>query len=105
MLASLSTNNLCPENLNLIEKPYFGKGLSKDEKKRIATLVSSYYDFFAIRKNDRGITNLVTHEIQTHDAMPIKQRDYKQAYCERKETSRITNELLDEEIIQFLNSS
>ena len=101
MLASLSTNNLYSENLELIEKPNFGKGLSKDEKKRIATLVSSYSDIFAFRNNDRGATNLVTHEIQTHDAMPIKQRADKQAYGERKETSRITNELLDEGIFQF----
>jgi len=100
ILASMNSKSFESVNPELVEKLKFGKALTKHEKMRVCSLVNSYSDIFAFRKGDRGATNVITHKIQVDNAMPIKQRAYKQAYNERNETRRITNELLDEGIIQ-----
>ena len=104
-IASIRTSNDDADSKNkLFESLKFGKEINFDEKSRLIKLINEYSDVFAYKENDRGQTHLVEHTIETKDALPIKQRAYKQAFVERTKTREMTNNLLNEGIIQHSSS-
>ena len=56
------------------------KGHSEDEKKVIAELLNIYSMVFSKKDTDLGRTNLVQHEIDTGDAVPVKKTTNKSAF-------------------------
>ena len=100
-LASLNYTTTNNKSDDLIKNLNFGKNLSNDEKSQLIKLIKQYSYVFSHSHNNRGITNMVTHNIETGNAMPVRQRAYKQAYCERQKTRELTKELLNEGIIQY----
>ena len=77
-----------------------GSILNDDERLKFKKLFNEYRDVFAFPGDQLGMTSLVQHVIDTGDAMPIKQRQYRVSPDVKKEIDRPVEEMLEKGIIQ-----
>jgi len=99
VLASIRENNNV-KLTTMMQDIEFGTDLGQDEKSRITDLIKTYADVFAFKNSEKGRTNLVEHKILTTEVKPIKQSAYKQAHVEKNITRLVTNDFLEQGIIQ-----
>jgi len=82
----------------------FGNKLTVTEKSRLLKLIRKYKKVFRTNKDDFGRTGLVKHKIDTGDTNAIKQRPYRVGFTERREISKITDDLLSKNLISYSDS-
>ena len=76
-----------------------------DEMKNILILLEEFRHLFAFNIKDLKSAKGVTHKIETGDAKPIKQRNYRYGYKEKDEITKQVSEMLEGGIIEECNSS
>ena len=83
------------------------EGLSRDvtrlERDQLWELLKSFADVFSSGKYDMGRTNLVSHKIETGEALPVKQRLRKQAWAHQEIIQEERQELSKSDLIAEYN--
>ena len=80
-------------------------GYSQSQKEQFVAFLYNYRDLFASDISDLPGTDVVTHKIDTGNALPIRQRPYRHSPEARKEIDRQVDHLLEHDIIAESNSS
>ena len=75
-------------------------GLATTEKEALHQLLCQFSNLFSADANDLGCTNLVTHEIHTGDAKPIRQPPRRLPLAKREEAEKILSEMKQQEVIE-----
>lgn len=84
-----------------IEKGAFHTGrLTAQQLKRFNEFMSQYVDLFIWENDQFGRTNIITHSIDTGEAMPIKQRFYRTSYKNQEFIKEEIDRLLKSGLIQ-----
>ena len=78
--------------------------LTKEESQAVAGLLHQHKDVFSLSEQDLGRTNLVTHNIDTGDARPIKQHPRRTSPSKHAEIERQVEDLLQRGIVKKSNS-
>ena len=60
-----------------VKKLNVGKELTKAETNQVHNLLQKYKTVFQLNDNDYGETNITEHSIETGDAKPLEQRQYR----------------------------
>ena len=74
-------------------------GMSKDQQKKVASLLSKYSSVFSENDNDIGRTGVLNHRIPTKDAQPIKQPLRRVPYHMQKEMDEQIDNMLEKDVI------
>ena len=74
-------------------------GLDAEQTLQVKAFLCKYKHVFSSSKEDIGRTHLVTHKINTGDAVPVKQQPYRQPQAKREETRRVIKKLLKANLI------
>lgn len=69
-----------------------GETLNKAERTKLWGLIDSYDDIMSKHESDTGLTDVMTHSINTGDAAPINQRTYRLSFSERTEVQKLVAE-------------
>ena len=80
------------------------ENLTKEQQQRLRSLLENNTDLFATSLKDLPGTNLYYHEINTGDAVPVRQRPFKYSPAAKKELDKQIKEMLDCGIIVPSNS-
>ena len=78
--------------------------LTEEESQTVAGLLHRHKDVFSLSEQDLGRTNLVTHNIDTGDARPIKQHPRRTSPSKHAEIERQVEDLLQRGIVKKSNS-
>lgn len=78
--------------------------LTEEESQAVAGLLHRHKDVFSLSEQDLGRTNLVTHNIDTGDARPIKQHPRRTSPSKHAEIERQVEDLLQRGIVKKSNS-
>ena len=65
------------EDCKWVEKINVGKELTRSETNQVHNLLQKYKSVFQLNDNDYGETNVTEHFIDTGNAKPLKQRQYR----------------------------
>ena len=89
------------EDLDKCEQFEFHIG-TKDvsERQQILKLLNEFEHLFAFKSSDLRSAIGIKHSIETGDAKPIKQRNYRYGYKEKEEISKQVNDMLEGGIIE-----
>ncbi|GIY87787.1 hypothetical protein CDAR_511701 [Caerostris darwini] len=79
--------------------------LNQDDKTKLLTLLDRYKSVFAQSVSDLGSCDIVQHEINLTDKLPIRQKPYRVPYALKSEMKHQINTLLEAGIIQPSNSA
>ena len=74
--------------------------LSDSQKAKMARLLLTNRDVFALSMKELGECNLLEYEIDTGDASPVTQRPYRTSPAQRAEIERQVDAMLENKIIQ-----
>ena len=78
--------------------------LAEEQKQKLYTFLGRNRDIFAKDMSELGKTNMHSHVIHTGNARPVSKAPYRQSPHMRAETERLTNEMLQNGIIEESNS-
>ena len=76
------------------------ENLTVDQKEKLKILLENNSDIFALTLKDLPGTHLVTYDIDTGDALPIKSRPYRHSPEARREINKQIEELLEADFIR-----
>ncbi|GIX88679.1 retrovirus-related Pol polyprotein from transposon 17.6 [Caerostris darwini] len=79
--------------------------LNQDDKTKLLTLLDRYKSVVAQSVSDLGSCDIVEHEINLTDKLPIRQKPYRVPYALKSEMKHQINTLLDAGTIQPSNSA
>ena len=74
--------------------------LESDQQERLATLLTSFQDVFALGPEELGTTDLVTHTIDTADHSPIRQPVRRTPFALRAQVDQMVMEMLEQKVIE-----
>ena len=74
--------------------------LTPQEKEDLLVLLGKNRDVFAVSLDELTQTDFIFHDIQTVDDIPVCKPFYSQTPAMRKEIERMTQELLDKNLIE-----
>ena len=74
--------------------------LTIEQKHQLKELLLQNGDLFALDPSDRGVTNVVQHTINTGDSTPIRQQARRIPFALRSNVDNMTEEMLEQGIIQ-----
>ena len=95
-----------PARLQKLQKQLqFGEQLAIAEQEQLCQMLLSQSDVFALSDEELGETELVTHDIDTGDARPVRAMPRRLPYAVRKELEDELKQLLDIGCIEPSNSS
>jgi hypothetical protein len=97
---SVVSKNHQSNSKDQLNKVQFGENLTKDQKRRLKTLIESKFEAFQLSEDDVGLTDLIEHEINTVEHPPIKQRPYRIPATVASEVEKQTAEMLKNGIIE-----
>lgn len=98
-----NTNAQVPEHLSdLVERS--SKHLNLEQIEILASLLIKYQNVFSETSDDIGRTNLVTHRINTGNAIPIRQRPRRMPIGKRDIEKKEVQRMLESGIIEPSNS-
>ena len=83
---------------NLVEEN--GKSLTVGEKEQLLSLLLEFEDIFATSSDDLGRTNKLSHEINTGDAHPVRQRVRRIPPHRRQEVRELLGKMLENDVIK-----
>ena len=85
----------------IVEQVQFDQGnLSSCQLEQLHQFLAKYKDVFALSGAELGVTDLVTHSINTSDHPPIRQPVRRTPFSLRKTVEELTQEMLDQDVIQ-----
>ena len=88
-------------NSNKFQFEINNPNLSEEQKEQLLNFLSQNSDVFADSLQNIGRTDLFKHKIETiPGAKPVHQRFYRQDPVKKAETERVTNEMLEANIIK-----
>ncbi|CAG7731162.1 unnamed protein product, partial [Allacma fusca] len=87
-----------------IDQLVFGDHLSSEQIVILKRLLSKHRRAFAFSNEEFGVTNLIEHDIELADEIPIRCRPYRVSAEERKEIQSQLKTLLDQDIIESSDS-
>ena len=80
------------------------KEVSQEQKQKLEKLLLKFQNSFSISSNDKGLTELIEHKINTGNAPPIKQPPRRIPLAKMAEVEKEINDMLDKNVIETSNS-
>ena len=80
------------------------KEVSQEQKQKLEKLLLEFLNSFSISSNDKGLTELIEHKINTGNAPPIKQPPRRIPLAKMAEVEKEINDMLDKNVIETSNS-
>ena len=87
-------------NQKIKEPPNESPDLTPKQQQQLNHLLNEYQDVIANDKDSPERTNLITYQIETDNALPIKQRPYRLAPAEHAFVKKELDNMLEQGIIQ-----
>ena len=81
-----------------------GKELTREETNQVHNLLQKYKSVFQLNDNDYGETNITEHSIDTGDAKPLKQRQYRLPQIAKEEITKQVTAMKEAGQIEESNS-
>ena len=73
--------------------------LNEDDKNKLIVFLAQNKDMFATEMSQLGVTDLITHHIDTGSSKPVKQRPYRTSPLMNSEIEKQINEMLKHKVI------
>ena len=79
--------------------------LTPEQNQKLKSLLSKYQNSFSASSTDKGLTNLVEHQIHTGHAPPIKQPPRRIPLAKMEEVKKEINDMLHKGVIDTSDST
>ena len=79
--------------------------LTPEQREKIRSLLMEYEDVFALDPSELGSTDVIQHEVDTGDSLPIKQPPRCMPFVLRGKVKEMVNDMLEPDVIQHSQSS